>query len=33
MAMTMAEEEYEGGRIEVEAEEDPSTETEVDVLH
>ena len=33
MTMTMAEEECEGGRIEVEAEEDPSTETEVDVLH
>ena len=32
MAMTMAEEECEGGRIEVEVEEDPSTETEVDVL-
>ena len=30
--MTMAEEECENGRIEVEVEEDPSTETEVDVL-
>ena len=33
MTMKMAEEKCEGGRIEVEVEEDPSTETEVDVLH
>ena len=32
MTMTISEEECEDGRIEVEVEEDPSTETEVDVL-
>ena len=32
MTMTMAEEEYEGGRIDIEVEEDSSTETEVDFL-